>query len=202
MLCPFAFWETPWVNKYQQSLRRKKSHCGGKGQQRQQDNHSLLIYPMGQHYWNQNVLPEDCFLDLRTARSCCRTKSQELCTCTRQVHMLLMEDTGVTLAESCSSRGGCQDTWRLRKSDSYLKLNYCLTRSGQMWPWNGNVMTDSKNHPLINSFPITSCRFCFPSRGTDHNLTPTHFLCSLTTLCSLPIDEALLICLPQSPLAK
>lgn len=53
-------------------------------------------------------------------------------------------------------------------------------------------MTDSKNNPLIMSSSITNCRFCSSSRCTCHNLTPTGFLSSLTTLCSLPIYKALL----------
>lgn len=135
------------------------------------------------------MLPEGCFLDLRTAwRSdrvpCCRTQSRASRACAWRVHVLLMEDTGTDLAESCRSRESCQDTWWLCRPVSCLKLNYCLIRSSQMWPWNWSVMTDSKNNPLIISSPVTNSRFCFSSRYTSHNFIHTHFLTPLTALCS------------------
>lgn len=118
--------------------------------------------------------------------------SPALCTGALHVHMLMLEDAGVNLAEGCRSREGCQDTWWLCRSFSSLELNYCLTRSSQMWPWNGGVMRDRKNNPLIINFPIINCRFCFSSTCTGQNLTHTHFLRSLTAVCSLPIYKALL----------
>lgn len=106
--------------------------------------------------------------------------------------MLMLEDAGVNLAEGCRSREGCQDMWWLCRSVSSLELNYCLTRSSQMWPWDGSIMRDRKNNPLIINFPIKNCRFCFSSTCTGQNLTPTHFLRSLTAVCSLPVYKALL----------
>lgn len=117
--------------------------------------------------------------------------SQALCTGALLFHMLMLEDAGVNLAEGCRSREGCQVMW-LCRSFSSLELNYCLTRSSQMWPWNGSVMRERKNNPLIINFPIINCRFCFSSTCSGQNLTHTHFLRSLTAVCSLPIYKALL----------
>lgn len=193
MLCLFAFQETPCnLSEIQEFFKAKSS----------KDN-KMIVYSMGQDYCNTqkawvaslNVLPEDWSLDLRTVwslerMSCCRAESQALCACSRQVHTLLTEDTGVNL-QSCRSRGGCQDMWWLCRSVSCLKLNW-LDLS-QMWLWNGSVMTD-KNNPLIIRSPITNYRFWFSPGCTGHKFSQAHFFSSLIPLSFLPVYKAPLTC--------
>lgn len=98
--------------------------------------------------------------------------SQALCTGALQVHMLMIEDAGVSLAESCRSREGCQDMWWLCRSVSSLELNYCLTRSSQMWPWIGSVMRE-RTIPWLLTPQQKTVDFVFLSQAPVRTL-PTH----------------------------